>query len=108
MLVRPFPSLRIIFTSPALRIPGLSQSRLMDRIGGPSHVREGLLEAFSQGVGVTAKISWLTHTVNRSHSRSRSGSTSPSHSEHEVLEGKPRWIHCTPLMGSDAKPGVIM
>ncbi|KAF2706900.1 hypothetical protein K504DRAFT_447769 [Pleomassaria siparia CBS 279.74] len=112
ILVRPYPSLRIIFTSAALRIPGLSQSRLMDRIGGPSHVREGLLDALSQGVGVTAKISWLTQSANRSHSQAASHSYANSDSsnspEREVFEGKPRWIHCTPLIGSDSKPGVIM
>jgi hypothetical protein len=85
----------------------------MDRIGGPSHVREGLLDALAQGVGVTAKISWLTQPANRSHSPSNSPSNSESEGSNsmkqpEILEGKPRWIHCTPLMGSDSKPGVIM
>ncbi|KAF2794896.1 hypothetical protein K505DRAFT_303150 [Melanomma pulvis-pyrius CBS 109.77] len=113
ILVRPYPSLRIIFTSAALRIPGLSQSRLMDRIGGPSHVREGLLDALAQGIGVTAKISWLTQSATRTHSQSNPHShsnskSSNSISEPEILEGKPRWIHCTPLLGSDSKPGVIM
>jgi hypothetical protein len=85
----------------------------MDRIGGPSHVREGLLEAFAQGIGVTAKISWLTQPANRPHSPSNSvlnseydGSSGVK--SNETVEGKSRWIHCTPLTGSDAKPGVIM
>ncbi|PVI08504.1 hypothetical protein DM02DRAFT_679210, partial [Periconia macrospinosa] len=92
ILVRPYPSLRITFTSPSLRIPGLCQSKLMDRIGGPQHVREGILRAFAQGIGVTAKISWLTQTQQ----------------SESLFEGRPRWIHCTPLIGSDMKPGVIM
>ncbi|ORX94265.1 hypothetical protein BCR34DRAFT_499396 [Clohesyomyces aquaticus] len=112
LLIRPYPSLRIIFTSSALRIPGLSQSRLMDRIGGPSHVREGLADAFAAGIGVTAKISWLTHASNghRSHSHSNSDDTNGTHDtgSAEVFEGKPRWIHCTPLLGSDSKVGVWM
>jgi hypothetical protein len=85
----------------------------MDRIGGPLHVREGLLEAFAQGIGVTAKISWLTQPANRPQSPSNSvlnseydGSSDVK--QPETLEGKPRWIHCTPLTGSDSKPGVIM
>jgi PAS domain S-box-containing protein len=93
MLVRPYPSLRITFTSPAMRIPGLVQSRFMDRVGGPQHVREGILEALTQGVGVTARISWLTHS-----GRANRNST----------QGKPRWVHCTPLLGSDEQVGVWM
>ncbi|CZT22925.1 uncharacterized protein RCC_08633 [Ramularia collo-cygni] len=90
LLVRPYPSLRITFTSPTLRIPGMLQSKLLDRIGGPEAVRTGLLEALMNGTGVTAKIAWLT-----------SGSDMLEH-------GKVRWIHCTPLLGSDEKVGVWM
>ncbi|TID21743.1 hypothetical protein E2P81_ATG05009 [Venturia nashicola] len=93
MLVRPFPSLRITFTSPAMRIPGLVRSHFMDRVGGAQHVREGLLDALTQGVGVTAKISWLTH------SKRENWGTTP---------GKERWVHCTPLVGSDENVGVWM
>lgn len=96
LLVRPYPSLRITFTSPALRIPGLLQTKFLDRVGGPQHVREGILDALAHGTGVTAKISWLTN----------SGANGDRHSS--SLEGKPRWIHCTPLLGSDEKVGVWM
>jgi hypothetical protein len=109
ILVRPYPSLRIIFTSPALRIPGLSQSKLMDRVGGPQHIREGLLDALAQGSSVTAKISWLTQSSNSS-PNNRSGDASPTatHEPESHIESRPRWIHCTPLLGSDSKPGVYM
>nr|POE47551.1 phototropin-2 [Quercus suber] len=93
LLVRPYPSLRITFTSPALRIPGLLQNRLLDRIGGPEHVRQGILEALSTGTGVTAKITWLVRDRNSANSDEG---------------GKARWIHCTPLLGSDEKVGVWM
>ena len=95
LLVRPYPSLRITFTSPSLRIPGMAQSRLMTRIGGPNHVRSAILEAFQEGVSVTAKISWLS-------SSSTTDETAASQS------GKPRWIHCTPLLGADYRVGVWM
>lgn len=88
LLVRPYPSLRITFTSPALRIPGLLQTKFLDRIGGPSRVREGLMDALSKGTGVTAKVTWLSN----------------NHSD----TGRPRWIHCTPLLGSDERVGVWM
>lgn len=54
VLVRPAPSLRILFASPSLRIPGLLQSSLLDRIGGPIRVREQVIEALVKGQCVTA------------------------------------------------------
>ncbi|KAK7703574.1 hypothetical protein SLS57_010860 [Botryosphaeria dothidea] len=103
MLVRPWPSLRIIFTSAALRIPGLAQSRLLDRIGGPQSVREGIATAFAEGVRVTAKISWLTGNFHGKDPHDPHG-----HSRSNSIEGKPRYVHCTPLHGSDGQPGVWM
>lgn len=94
LLVRPYPSLRITFTSPALRIPGLLQTKFLDRVGGPQQVREGVLDSLAHGMSVTAKISWLTGAGGQNFNM-------PS-------EGKPRWIHCTPLLGSDDKVGVWM
>lgn len=96
LLVRPYPSLRITFTSPALRIPGLLQTKFMDRIGGPQEVRDGVLDSLSHATPVTAKISWL------------SSPTLPDSPRRISIEGKPRWIHCTPLLGSDDKVGVWM
>ncbi|KAK2045282.1 hypothetical protein LZ31DRAFT_541250 [Colletotrichum somersetense] len=87
LLVRPYPSLRILFASPSLRLPGILQSNFMDRIGGSNRVREGLSHAFADGHGVTAKVRWV----------SRSSS-----------EGRMRWIHCTPLLGSNGAVGVWM
>ncbi|EFQ26147.1 uncharacterized protein GLRG_01291 [Colletotrichum graminicola M1.001] len=87
LLVRPYPSLRILFASPSLRLPGILQSNFMDRIGGSNRVREGLSHAFADGHGVTAKVRWV----------SRSSS-----------DGRMRWIHCTPLLGSNGAVGVWM
>ncbi|OQO12107.1 hypothetical protein B0A48_02746 [Cryoendolithus antarcticus] len=97
LLVRPYPSLRITFTSPALRIPGLLQTKFLDRIGGPTQIRDDILDSLAHGTGVTAKITWLT------------GSTPTSlETRRASVEGKPRWIHCTPLLGSDERVGVWM
>lgn len=69
----------------------------MDRIGGPQHLRDGILDAFQNGNSVTAKVPWLTGpATNGDRTRAESG------------EGKPRWIHCTPLFGSDERVGVWM
>ncbi|TKA69048.1 hypothetical protein B0A55_08719 [Friedmanniomyces simplex] len=104
LLVRPYPSLRITFTSPALRIPGLLQTKFLERIGGPLHVREGILDALSHGTGVTAKITWLTHSASAGLPGERESVGSFS----GQMQGKPRWIHCTPLLGSDERVGVWM
>jgi hypothetical protein len=68
----------------------------MDRLGGPQHVRDGVLDSLAHGTSVTAKISWI------------STSSPPDASRRTSIEGKPRWIHCTPLLGSDDKVGVWM
>ena len=85
MLVRPSPSFQILFASPALRIPGLVPSPILDRIGGSSHVKNELEQALEEGRGVTARIRWI----------SRAG-----------REGRSRWIHFTPLLRSDGQIGV--
>lgn len=87
LLVRPFPSLRILFASPSLRVPGILQSPFMNRIGSSERVRDELVSALADGRGVTAKIRWV--------------------SKHED-EGRNRWIHCTPLLGSNGQVGVWM
>lgn len=93
LVVRPAPSLRILFSSPSLRVPGILQSRFLDRIGGSSRVRESLAEALSDGgCGVTAKIRWLAN----------------ANAQPEAEEGRPRWIHCTPLLGQSGTVGVWM
>ncbi|KAL8839401.1 MAG: hypothetical protein Q9170_001740 [Blastenia crenularia] len=87
LLVRPHPSLRILFASPDLRVPGILQSPLMEQIGGSSRVRDDLYHALEAGQKVTAKVQWL----------SRSGQ-----------DGRARWIHCTPLISANGLIGVWM
>ncbi|KAF4554164.1 PAS domain-containing protein 2 [Elsinoe fawcettii] len=92
LLLRPHPSLRILFTSPSLRIPGMLQSPFLSRIGGSSRVRSELSQAFAEGRGVTAKIRWLTKL-----------------DENGVEgEGRSRWIHATPLLSHRGEIGVWM
>lgn len=87
LLVRPYPSLRILFASPSLRTPGILQSPLMDKIGGSGRVRDELTQALADGRGVTAKVRWVTKLD---------------------IEGRNRWIHCTPLLGNNGAIGVWM
>jgi hypothetical protein len=83
--------LRILFTSPSLRVPGILQSPFLHRIGGSPRVRADLSAALSEGRGVTAKIRWLARP-----------------DEDGEGEGRPRWIHCTPLLGHTGAVGVWM
>lgn len=59
----------------------------MNKIGGSSRVRNELSAALAEGRGVTAKVRWLSRADE---------------------EGRSRWIHCTPLLGSDGRIGVWM
>lgn len=85
MLVRPYPSLRILFASPSLRIPELVQSPVMDKIGGSMRVRDDLIQALAAGRGVTARIRWISRVDEK---------------------GRRRWIHFTPLLRKDGQIGV--
>jgi hypothetical protein len=87
LLVRPYPSLKILFSSPSMRVPGILQSSFMSRIGGSPRVREELTQALADGRGVTARIRWVTK---------------------QDQEGRSRWIHCTSLLGSNGAIGVWM
>ena len=63
------------------------QSPLMGHVGGSTRVRDDLSHALEVGRKVTAKVQWLS-------------------------KGSPkfqaRWIHCTPLLGSNDAVGVWM
>lgn len=90
LLVRPYPSLRILFTSPSLRIPGMLQSNFMGRVGGSGRTRDQVQQALADGRGVTAKIRWIS---------------SP---RRNAEYSRPRWIHATPLLGRNGSVGVWM
>lgn len=87
MLIRPYPSLRILFASPTLRVPGILQSHFLSKIGGSTRVQDELATALAEGRGVTAKVRWVSKADE---------------------EGRNRWIHCTPLLGSNGHIGVWM
>lgn len=59
----------------------------MNKIGGSARVRDELTAAMAEGRGVTAKVRWVSRTDE---------------------EGRNRWIHCTPLLGSNGQIGVWM
>lgn len=120
LVVRPYPSLRILFASPPLRVPGILQSHLMSRIGGSRRIHEELESAFAMGQSVTAKVKWISGTGLRSSSAGSggqvpdsssggsTGSVTPTASSCDTAGagGRPRWIHCTPLLGANGGVGV--
>lgn len=121
LLVRPYPSLRILFTSPSMRVPGILQSPLLDRIGGSARMRDQLVQALANGQGVTAKVKWLTVNRKRNDNRPFKKRSSGDHpleahlhihddDEHSQTQdmGRSRWLHCTPLVGSNGNVGVWM
>jgi hypothetical protein len=97
LLVRPYPSLRILFASPSQRIPGILQSPFMSKIGGSNRVRDELTAALAEGRGVTAKVRWVSNS-------NKNVNGAPI----DEKEGRNKWIHCTPLIGSTGQIGVWM
>ncbi|KAL3417741.1 hypothetical protein PVAG01_10751 [Phlyctema vagabunda] len=96
LLVRPYPSLQIIFVSPSLRLPGILRTHLFSKLGGPTQTMAALEDAFRDGASVTAKVLWLPKN-SQTHDRGRG-----------LAEVKPKFIRCTPLLGSDDRVGVWM
>ncbi|GAP90787.2 putative nonphototropic hypocotyl protein 1 [Rosellinia necatrix] len=119
LLVRPAPSLRILFASPSLRVPGILQSPLLARIGGPPCVRDAVARALRDGDGVTAKVRWLARPAgssasSTSHPNPNNPNPNPNLNPNAgtgagvTVHGRNRWIHATPLLGVDGTVGVWM
>ncbi|KAI0115481.1 hypothetical protein GGR51DRAFT_408053 [Nemania sp. FL0031] len=104
LLVRPSPSLRILFASPSLRVPGILQSPLMARIGGPQSIRDAIAQAFKDGDGITTKVRWLARPMPMPMPAHGLGGLMPD----RAAQGRSRWIHATPLLGVNGAVGVWM
>ena len=105
MLIRPAPSLRIIFVSPKLRKIGkVVQSPFLSHVAAPAATLEGLKESLTTGTPVLAKINFLPQA-----GESRDGIKTDSRQRHENgKHGRACWISATPLVGSDDRVGVWM
>lgn len=105
MLVRPAPSLRIVFVSPKLRrIGNIVQSPFLSHVAGPANTLRGLKESLSVGVPVSAKIHF---TPERG--ADRDGTKLKNGTRHEDgPHGRAVWISCTPMLGADDRVGVWM
>lgn len=84
LVVRPAPSLRILFASPSLRAPDMLQSHLLQHIGGSAKIRVDLERSLQKGNAVTAGVHWLMSESDRCGEGGVGGCV--------------RWLHCTPLL----------
>ncbi|KAL9099168.1 MAG: hypothetical protein Q9163_005294 [Psora crenata] len=85
LLIKPHPSLRVLFASPELQDAGATQKPFSSLICASEKVQAHLAKALEVGRKVTAKVAWLPGGGER---------------------GKLRWIHCTPLLGVNDAVGV--
>jgi PAS domain S-box-containing protein len=118
-LIRPAPSLRIIFVSPALRKKSnIGQKPFLSHLAAPAATLSGMKESFTSGTPVTAKIAFMaspgtsrdgTPTARWRRRNSKGGSEHNEANERDPSSyGRPCWISATPLLGSDDEVGVWM
>jgi hypothetical protein len=110
-LMRPNPSLKIIFTSPALRKMGnLVQSTFLSHITAPPATLKGLKESFEAGNPVTAKVLFSAQASESKGGREldRGQSKKDIEEASSSKAGRACWISATPLLGGDDEVGVWM
>jgi PAS domain S-box-containing protein len=99
--VRPYPSLRIVFVSPAMRKVGQLQQRpFLAHVAASASTLAGLKESFASGIPVTAKVAIMPES-----GKNREG-TAVGRDLQKC--GVPSWISATPLLDSEDKIGVWM
>ena len=104
VLVRPAPSLRIIFVSPKLRrrFSGAVQKPFLSYVAASSNTMRGLRESFGSGEPVSAKINLLVEA-----GEGREGTVARAGTRLEDAgRGRICWISATPMVGSDSRVGV--
>ena len=125
LLVRPDPSLHILFASSALQTTAdLRQTPLLSHISTSVNTLAGLQKAFMQGLPVTGRVVWkptvqAAGASDEISSRRTSALTShpPGMSSHTwwhsnakalgtSVADQSQWMSATPLVGSDDRVGV--
>ena len=107
ILVRPYPSLRMIFVSQAAqRLGKLQQRHFMAHIAAPSATLAGLKDSFQSGTPVTVKIALMDHAGD-----SKEGTVTGrwgKRGKDPSAKGNVCWISATPLLDTDDNTGVWM
>ena len=107
VLIRPYPSLRIIFVSPAAKSLGKLQQRpFLSYVAAPPATLEGLRESFESNISVTAKIS-IMGQAGKEREGLRTGRWG-RRGEDPSEKGKVCWISATPLRDGEGTVGVWM
>ncbi|KIX95177.1 uncharacterized protein Z520_09093 [Fonsecaea multimorphosa CBS 102226] len=106
MLVRPAPSLRVVFVSSVLRrrVGNIIQHPFLSHVAASANTLKGLKESFSVGVPMSAKINLLLEAGDRKDGTVTRGGNKIQ----DAGLGRVCWISATPLLGSDDKIGVWM
>jgi PAS domain S-box-containing protein len=110
-LMRPSPSLKIIFASPALRKMGnLVQSTFLSHVTAPPATLKGLKESFEAGNPVTAKVTFSAQVPKSKDGRQLDRGQGKKGIEETSSSkmGRTFWISATPLLGGDDEIGVWM
>lgn len=109
LLMRPSPSMKIIFTSPGLKKMGnLVQSPFMSHVTAPLKTLKGMKESFVSGNPVTAKVLFSAEPSQPSDGKAIERGQSHDLDEAPARSGKACWISATPLLGADDQVGVWM
>jgi PAS domain S-box-containing protein len=106
VLIRPYPSLRVVFASPFAQTLGkLEQNPFLSHIAAPMTTLSGLKDSFQSGIAVTAKVAIRSHA-----SEARNGTVTAKWGRKggPVEHGETCWISATPLLDSNAQVGVWM
>lgn len=115
VLIRPYPSLRMIFVSQSARKLGQLQQRpFLSYIAAPAATLSGLQDSLQSGTAVTAKVAVLSRpgtgrdgtVTGRWGKKSRRGE--PSAELDPARLGKTCWISATPLLDINGNVGVWM
>jgi hypothetical protein len=113
LVVRPDPSLHILFASTALQTAAdLRQTPLLSHVSTSVNTLAGLQKAFAQGTPVTGRVVWkpavrgvgINDTSSGSHSSWHSAAV--GHALEASVAGQSQWLSATPLVGSDDPVGV--
>ena len=105
LLVRPYPSLRILFGPKAARKMGQLQQRpLLAHVAAPASTLSGLKGSFQSWTPVTAKIAMMKERGNiRDGTATRKWGKKGDNPE---KYGQVCWISATPMLDSNDKVGV--
>ena len=107
VLVRPYPSLRIIFASQtAKKVGDLVQHHFLSHIAAPATTLSGLKDTFETMTPVTAKVAMMAQP-----GQDRDGTATGKwgrDGDHPEKYGRSCWISATPLFDSEGAAGVWM